>query len=286
MARVSSEMRRIMSRAMRIWTVCSARARREAIWVCQLGCVKALAGISQSAQRSCSCQRSSLESRVRMSNSRSRYKASWRISRSGPASRAVGRFSTPSRNPARAIASASIRSDFPACGRQASAGHQLRRQTHRGLAPVDQEPLQRSGDIADVFDRPYPLDIERAGPLQQLPVPDRPGRRGAVLDLDAELIDRRGSMGLLVRIDSDRHRLLVPSSMNPMKRTPWRKCVSRGAAALLSVHARTSSTATGDNFTNRSGPSRGTTKAERVSPKPSRTIHYTRAKRNAPPASH
>ena len=179
MARVSSEMRRIMSRAMRIWTVCSARARRRRFGSASWVAGSALAGISQSAQRSCSCQRSSLESRVRMSNSRSRYKASWRISRSR-ACELGGRevlhtFAQPGARDRQRV----DRIRLPArAGATASAGHQLRRQTHHSLAAVDQEPLQRSGDVADVFDRRYPLDIERAGPIQQLPVPGRPG--GAV----------------------------------------------------------------------------------------------------------
>ena len=235
MACESSAMRAIMSRAIRTWTVCSASASRLATLVCQPGWVSALAGISKSDQRSCSCQRSSLESRVRMSSSRSRYNASWRISRSGPASRAVGRFCTPSRNAALAIASASIGSDFPRVLRASTrAGHQLRRQAHDGLAAVDQEPLQRSGDVADVLDRPHPLVVERSSPFQQLPVAGRPGRRGQVLDLHAEFVDRRGGVGLLVRINSDRHHLLSSlQSLDPMKRTSWRTFLSGGAATLL-----------------------------------------------------
>ena len=43
-------------------------------------------------------------------------------------------------------------------------------------------------------------------------------------------------------------------SLKPMKRTSRRTFLSRGAATLLSGHARTSLAATGDNFTNRSAP--------------------------------
>ena len=143
-----------------------------------------------------------------------------------------------------------------------------------------------SGDIADIFDRPYPLDIERRGPTptaaRSRPAgPARCGarpRRRAASTAAAVWVCLCGSTPIVTIC------LSLPR-LNPMKRTSWRTFLSRGAATLLSGHARTSLTATGDNFTNRSAP-RGATKAERVSPKPSRTIHYTRQKRNAPPASH
>jgi hypothetical protein len=43
------------------------------------------------------------------------------------------------------------------------------------------------------------------------PVVPRPGRRGPVLEFDAGRIDRGRGLGLHVRINSDRHHLVVPS---------------------------------------------------------------------------
>jgi hypothetical protein len=54
--------------------------------------------------------------------------------------------------------------------------------------------------------------------------------------------------------------------MNAMKRTPWRTVLSRGAATLLSGHARASLTATGDNFTNRSAVASGGDNSRRGQP--------------------
>ena len=190
--------------------VCSARASREVTLVCQPGWVSALAGISQSDQRSCSCQRSSLTSRVRMSSSRSRYKASWRISRSGPANLAVGRFCTPSRSAARAIASASIGSDFPRVRAPAGAGHQLRREAHDSLAAVDQEPLQRCRRRCG---RPRPPTPARCLAPEPIPTAARcrpAGRARSGARPRRRAVDRRGGVGLLVRINSDRHHLSCP----------------------------------------------------------------------------
>ena len=63
-ARRSSRMRRIMSRAIRTWVVCSASASRAVTLVCQPVCASAIAGSSRSGDRSCSRQRSSLDRRA------------------------------------------------------------------------------------------------------------------------------------------------------------------------------------------------------------------------------
>jgi hypothetical protein len=190
--------------------VCSARASRLVILVRQTGCANALAGISQSGQRSCSCQRSSLDSRVRMSRSRSRYMASCRISRSGPANRAVGRFSTPSRNAARAIASASIGSDLPRvrAPRRAPAINCGARRTTvspRSIKNRSSEPeTLRTSSIAHTRSG---SPARGPTPIAGRSRPAAPARSGA--HLNPERVDRRGGVGLLVRINSDRRHLLL-----------------------------------------------------------------------------
>ena len=171
----------------------------------------------------------------------------------------------PSRNAARAIAKASIGSDLPRV-RDATtrAGHQLRRHTHHNLAAVNQKPLQAPGDVADVLDRPHPLAFQAAGPFQQLPVPHRPGRHGPVRDL-LRLVGRpprRYGSACADQLQSSPF-VLSLQIVEPMKRTSWRTFLSRGAVTLLLGHARTSLTATGDNFTNRSGPQKGRRKQQR-----------------------
>src|SRR5436305_3646979 len=87
-------------------------------------------------------------------------------------------------------------------------------------------------------------------------------------------------MGLLVRIDSDRQHLPVPSVV--VEADSWRTIFSRGDATLLSGHARTSLAATGDNF--HEGQNHPT-KAAWVSPKPPRTILHGPHERKARPVS-
>ena len=111
MLRVSARTRRSSSRAMRTRAVCSARARRAVMRVCQPVAVSARGGITVSGQRSWRCRRRSLLSAVRWATSRSRWSTSRRMSSSGPANCATGSFSMPSRSAA--IATASMASDFP-----------------------------------------------------------------------------------------------------------------------------------------------------------------------------
>ena len=150
--RVSSRMRRTMSRAI-LHAEWSARRAPggEAILVCQLGwCQRAGGDLASSGQRSCSCQRSSLISRVRMSSSRSRWRPAAGSRSSGPARRGGReRSRTPSRSAARAIASASIGSDLPRLraprARRPSAAARGARPSRRGRSGTARATRTRAG---------------------------------------------------------------------------------------------------------------------------------------------
>jgi hypothetical protein len=81
--------------------------------------------------------------------------------------RAVGSLCTPSRSAARATASASIGSDFPACARPWRAlamSLALRARRTRRARP---RALQAPRPVPAVLNRPHPITIQRARPPQQ-----------------------------------------------------------------------------------------------------------------------
>jgi hypothetical protein len=77
--------------------------------------------------------------------------------------------------------------------RVAGAGHQPGRHPHDALAAGEQEPLQRSGDVPAVLDRPHPLRIvEAASPEQQILERTLLGRHRSVDEhAPGRLVDRR-----------------------------------------------------------------------------------------------
>ena len=234
---VSSVVRRIMSVAIRTRTLGCARCRRRATFACQTGPISARLGTRYSGRRSCSCQRSSQIRRVRASTRRSRCTANSRISSSGPASRAAGSVSRPSRSAARATASASIGSDLPGSRTpRRRVGHQPWREPQHRLAVIDQEPLQRPGDMPAVFDHPHALARQRARPTQQFAEPRSPRRPRAGGELEPQFVhrDRRcvclcGSTPIVN---------IYPSPSVGVEADSWRTIFSWGDATLLSGHAR------------------------------------------------
>ena len=89
---------------------------------------------------------------------------------------AVGSVSVPSRSAARAIASASIGSDFPRSWTRGGRWPSAWGEAHDRLAAIDQEPLQRPRHVPDVLDHPHSLAVELARPLQQVTESLTPGR--------------------------------------------------------------------------------------------------------------
>ena len=93
----------------------------------------------------------------------------------------------------------------------AGLGHEVRGETGDALAVIEQEALQQPGDMPAILDDPDPLVIKFASPVEQHPEPVTDGPDLADCDLPANPVDRDGLMGLLVRVDPDRHHVLVPS---------------------------------------------------------------------------
>jgi hypothetical protein len=53
-------------------------------------------------------------------------------------------------------------------GRVTGARRQLRCDAHDPLAPGEQEPFQRTRDVAAVLERPHPICLQAAAPQQQV----------------------------------------------------------------------------------------------------------------------
>ncbi len=93
-----------------------------------------------------------------------------------------------------------------------SGAGQPGRDAHDPLAAGDQEPLQASGDMPAVLNRPHAGLIEGACPGQHGAQPGLACRHGPHRDPPAgELGHRRAGMRALVRIDADHDHVVVPS---------------------------------------------------------------------------
>jgi len=102
----------------------------------------------------------------------------------------------------------------------AGVGHQPGREPDDRLTAIDQEPLQRPRHRPDILEHPDPLTVELARPLHQLTEPFTAGSDGALRDRHPERVDRDpvwvrlcGSIPIVTIMS-------VPSSNDPMKRTP------------------------------------------------------------------
>jgi hypothetical protein len=95
----------------------------------------------------------------------------------------------------------------------ARARHQLGRHAQHPLAARDQEPLQTAADSPNVLNRPRALAVQGLGPGQHLCVPARARGRGQLVH-ELAAARRHGDRGvrLLVRVDSDHQRHLIPFS--------------------------------------------------------------------------
>jgi hypothetical protein len=115
---------------------------------------------------------------------------------------------------------------------------QVRRDPHHALAALDQEPLQRSGDVAAILKRPHAVAVEAARPPQQ-------GAEAAPADLDGLFTEQLAGCG---RHGGDRVRTLVSvrAKHDHDPRPPldasgadvWWTRLARGGATHLSSHAR------------------------------------------------
>src|SRR3954463_1598722 len=123
---------------------------------------------------------------------------------------------------------------------------QVRRDPQHPLAALDQESLQRSGDVPAVLERPHAVAVEAARPPQQRAEP-------APADLDgllAEQLAGRGRHGghrvrTLVRVRA-KHDHDARPPLDPPRADVWWTRLARGGATHLSSHARPPRPATSD----------------------------------------
>ena len=113
----------------------------------------------------------------------------------------------------------------------ASLGHQRWRRAHDGLAATEREPLHRTGNVADSLDHPDALVVQRSGPLQQLPEPCPPGRRGPMSESQHPADPRLAAVwvclcGSTPIVTICRVRSIASTEI---KGTPWRTHFSRGS---------------------------------------------------------
>jgi hypothetical protein len=90
-------------------------------------------------------------------------------------------------------------------------GHELGWDPHDLLAGAEQVPLQPSGQVPAVFDRPAPLGAEPRHPHQQVQMVGRGGADGAFPQLAAALVDGDDRVGALVGVDPQDHHGRVSS---------------------------------------------------------------------------
>jgi hypothetical protein len=105
------------------------------------------------------------------------------------------------------------------------------------LTVIDQKPLQWAGDVSAVLHDPDTIDMQVAGPGEQLaePITDRRGL--AVGDLSTDRVDGDRPVRVLVRVDPDRHHPEVLSCRSAVEADDRRTRLGWGAATLLSGHA-------------------------------------------------
>ena len=128
----------------------------------------------------------------------------------------------PSRSAARAIASASIGSDFPRSRTPRRASAINLRGSRTTVSPRSIKNRSSDPDTCRTSSITHTRSLSSLRrPLQQLTEPLTPRSDRSLRDLHAERVDRDPGVRLLVRIDPDRQHP-VPSlhSNEPMKRTP------------------------------------------------------------------
>jgi len=92
-------------------------------------------------------------------------------------------------------------------------GGQLGSDAHDSLAPGEQEPLERPGDVPAVLKRPDPLARQPARPAQQILKRTTPGAHRVVREHPAgRLLQRRDRVRRLVRVRPDHDHPLRPFS--------------------------------------------------------------------------
>ncbi len=163
----------------------------------------------------------------------------------------------------------------------AALAHQLRRHPDHALARGNQEPLEGTGDVAAVLDRPDPFGVEASPPGEELAKPRLPG---CGRQLAGELTGARkhgaAGMGSLVGVRSDHDHWLRPFDwLSPVRTDRRRTDLTRGEATLLSSHDGDPRGAASD--TTDEGQTSGSTASLRVSSPPARGTN--RLGRTLPP---